>query len=351
MSNLTHIRLPLDRMNAAWRDALASAVAGALAWFLASWFFGHPHPVFAIVTAIVCLAPGLPNHGRQATGLMLGVAVGIAMGELAFHIPETLLEAEPLALLRMSGAVFFSILIASCFGLPPVVPIQAGVSAVLVLAMGPENAGWHRMQDVITGVGVGLLFSQILLTPDPLRQIDSAMHNLLLQIGAGLESAAEALRQTEARDAEKALGVMLRAQENLAQLRAGVDGARYSVRWSLRGRMAATSVTAAADRSEHDALRICAAALLLGDALHEALLRGEPAPAGLESSLRTVAILAHGKAGATAGNSANALALPEPNAPEWMPVISSLNIIFEILQKNSVPNRHQVVGKTALTSS
>lgn len=341
MSVLTYIRLPLDRMNTAWRDALATAVAGALAWLLASWFLGHPHPVFAIVTAIVCLAPGLPNHGRQATGLVLGVAVGIAMGELALQIPQTLLEAEPLALLRMSGAVFFSILIASCFGLPAVVPIQAGVSAVLVLAMGPENAGWHRMQDVIIGVGIGLLFSQILLTPDPLRQIDRAMHDLLLRIGAGLEAAAEALRQIEPRHAETALGMMLRAQEDLALLRAGVDGARYSARWSLRGRMAAMSVTAAADRSEHDAIRISAAALLLGDALHEALLRGNPPPVGLESSLRTVATLARAKADGTAGHSASALPLPEPNAPEWMPVISSLYIIFEILQNSSSPNRHQ----------
>ena len=350
MNIVTHIRLSLERMNAAWRDALATAIAGALAWLLATWIFGHPHPVFAIVTAIVCLAPGLPNHGRQAAGLMLGVAIGILMGELALQIPETMLEAEPLALLRMSAAVFFSILIASAFGLPAVVPIQAGVSAVLVLAMGPENAGWHRMEDVIVGAGAGLLFSQILLTPDPLRQIDSAMGHLLLRIGAGLEAAAEAMRKADPRRADTALGLMLRAQEDLALLRAGADGARYSARWSLRGRLAAASVTTAADDTEHDAIRLCAAALLLADGLREVLLQGKQPPDELESSLRVLAALASGKPDGSIAYPGHPSPRPETTAPEWMPVMSSLRILSEILQKNALPGRHQRVGKAELPS-
>ena len=343
------IRLSFERMNAAWRDALATAIAGALAWILAIWLFGHMRPVFAIVTAIVCLAPGLPNHGRQATGLMLGVAVGILMGELALQIPETMLEAQPLALLRMSGAVFFSILVASSFGLPAVVPIQAGVSAVLVLAMGAENAGWHRMEDVIVGTGTGLLFSQILLTPDPLRQIDGAMGNLLLRIGAGLEAAAEALRQADSRRMEIALGLLLRAQEDLALLRAGADGARYSARWSLRGRLAARSVTVAADRTEHDAIRLCAAALLLGDALHEALLEGKQTPDGLEDSLRALAVLASGKARDPVALPCHSSPQLQISNPEWLPVISPLSILSEILRKSALPGRHQAAGKADLT--
>ena len=350
MSIVTRIRLSLERMNGAWRDALATAIAGALAWLLANWLLGHPHPVFAIVTAIVCLAPGLPNHGRQATGLMLGVAIGILMGELALQIPETMLEAEPLALLRMSAAVFLSILIASVFGLPAVVPIQAGVSAVLVLAMGAENAGWHRMEDVIVGAGAGLLFSQILLTPDPLRQIDSAMAHLLLRIGAGLEAAAEALHKADPRRAETTLGLMLRAQEDLALLRAGADGARYSARWSLRGRLAAASVISAADDAEHDAIRLCAAALLLADGLREALLQGKRPPGELESSLRALAALSSGKATGPLAYPGHSSPQLETIAPDWMPVVSSLRVLSEILRKNALPGRHQKVGKAELAS-
>lgn len=43
-------------------------------------------------------------------------------------------------------------ILASMFGLPPVVPIQAGASAMLVLLMGPQAAGFVRFVDVIVGV-------------------------------------------------------------------------------------------------------------------------------------------------------------------------------------------------------
>lgn len=331
MKPAIRLSLPFNRIAAAGRDALATAVAGALAWLLASWLFGHTHPVFAIVTAIVCLAPGLPNHGRQAAGLMLGVAIGILTGELALLVPDSLMEAGALALLRMSGAVLCSILIASAFGLPAVVPIQAGVSAVLVLAMGSENAGWHRMQDVFVGVGVGLLFSQILLTPDPLRRVDVAMRNLLRRIGTAFETAASAVQNADPTRAGTAVGLILRAQEDLVLLRDGADAARYAARWSLRGRLAAGSVTAAADQSEHDAIRICAAALLLGDALHEALRQGGQPPPGLESQLRMLAARASGKAGKDLlpyGNGSPTIGL---TGPAWLPLISPLDILNKML--------------------
>lgn len=194
MRSPLRLQVPLQRMALAWADALTASIAGASAWLLANWLLGHPNPVFAIVSAIVCLSPGLPNHGRQAAGLMLGVIIGIAMGELALLVPDGTVDSRFLPLMRMTGAVFLSIMLAASCGLLAVAPIQAGVSAVLVLAMGPENAGWNRMQDVTVGVGVGLVFSQILLTPDPRRQIEASMHDLRVRLARGLVLVAEALR-------------------------------------------------------------------------------------------------------------------------------------------------------------
>jgi Predicted membrane protein len=108
-------------------------------------FFGHIHPVFAAISAVVCLAPGLPSHGKQAVGLMVGVATGIIVGEAALWLPD----AYPL--LRIGFATFSAIAIAALYGLGAVVPIQAGVSAVLMLAVGPESAGVVRMLDVVVG--------------------------------------------------------------------------------------------------------------------------------------------------------------------------------------------------------
>ena len=49
------------------------------------------------------------------------------------------------------------------FGLGPVLPIQAGVSTLLVLALGADTAGFVRMIDVLIGAAVGFLFNRLLL--------------------------------------------------------------------------------------------------------------------------------------------------------------------------------------------
>jgi uncharacterized membrane protein YgaE (UPF0421/DUF939 family) len=146
----------LTRWSADWRDVLASAFGAGLAWVLAQRLFGHAEPIFAPISAIICLAPGLPNHTRQTMGLLLGVATGIVVGELSLLVPDAFL------LLRIVTACFFAMLVASAYGHSPIVPIQAGVSAILVVAFGPATTGSVRMIDVAVGAGVGLVISLVL---------------------------------------------------------------------------------------------------------------------------------------------------------------------------------------------
>lgn len=259
------------RIASAWRDALASAIAACIAWILALWLFGHPHPLFAAITAIVCLSPGLPSHGQQAAGLMLGVAIGIVVGELALLLPEGMLVPEGLSLLRLFTAILFSILIAALFGQPAVVAIQAGVSAALVLALGPENAGLNRLEDVGVGVAVGLLFSQVLLTPDPIRTIDAAADALLLKLAGAFRRSAAAAEKRDSGEAEAALSAFSLAHGDLVALGAGIEAARYATRWSLRGRLAASAVAGMAARYDRRATRLYASCLLFGEALTAAL--------------------------------------------------------------------------------
>ena len=54
-----------SRAKLAARDAMAAALASILAWVLAQQLWHHPKPAFAVVTAVICLAPGLPS---QSTG-------------------------------------------------------------------------------------------------------------------------------------------------------------------------------------------------------------------------------------------------------------------------------------------
>jgi uncharacterized membrane protein YgaE (UPF0421/DUF939 family) len=145
-----------ERESEAWREALASALGAALSWILAQRLLGHQQPVFAAISAIVCLSPGLPSHTKQTMGLLLGVATGIVLGELSLVLPADI------PLLRITLAAFLSMIVAASYGLAALVPIQAGVSAILITVFGPAADGPNRLLDVAVGAAVGLLFSQLL---------------------------------------------------------------------------------------------------------------------------------------------------------------------------------------------
>ncbi|MGV3552415.1 FUSC family protein [Rhizobium sp.] len=147
-----------QRIRESFTRVLAATAAAALAYWLARVVLGQSQPIFAAITAIICLAPGIPSHFRQAVNLLIGVSIGIVVGELVFLLPDSL-GAYDIGELRVGVAIFTAMLIATIFGLPPVVPIQAGASALLVILMGPQAAGLARYLDVLLGTAVGVSFA------------------------------------------------------------------------------------------------------------------------------------------------------------------------------------------------
>ena len=282
------VRRVADRLWTALPDALAATAAAALAWGLSWAVIGHEHPVFAAVSAIVCLSPGLPNHGRQAVGLVLGVSTGILVGEAAL-----LLLPDTIPALRLSLASFVAIMIASGYGLIAVVPIQAGVSALLVLALGAESAGFARLIDVACGTAVGLLFSQVLFTPDPVRQLHAGERALLADLRTAFGQAGAALASGEQEKAQAALRTFSDAHTSVLALVAGIDNARSAAKWSVRGRLRRKDLRLAAGRFGRRSTRAYAAALLFGTALATAMQRhpGAPPPPALAPGIAAAADL------------------------------------------------------------
>ncbi|WP_120077303.1 FUSC family protein [Aurantiacibacter odishensis] len=176
----------LERLQENWRrafrESLESALAAGIAWWIGTLVFGPEHtPLFAAVAAVVSLAPGLPSHSRQALGLLLGVVVGIVVGEAALALAG---EVQPPV---MALAVFAAIMLAIAFEVQPIIGIQAGVSAVIVLVEGQGESSYARVIDALIGGGVALAFSQVLLTPDPF--------GILRKEGAKLMRAADTLHE------------------------------------------------------------------------------------------------------------------------------------------------------------
>lgn len=295
--------------------------------------------MFAAITAIVCLAPGLPSHRQQALGVLLGVGTGIIIGELALEGTEGSL------LPRMSIATFFAIIIATSFGFPPVVPIQAGVSAALVLALGPSTAGQVRMLDVAIGAGIGLLFSQVLITPDPVRTIEDAVRGLFRKFASGFAECSLAVTEADAKQAVTALDSLSKAHDDLIVLRNEIQTARRMARWTLRGRFVARKIRERAARYDRQTIRLYAAALLFVDALAEALRKNEaPPPHALAGRIaqieRACAHLAESSGrGDYPAQFTEVTDITEPLAPSWRLCVTHLYAVEGALRALNAPGR------------
>jgi uncharacterized membrane protein YgaE (UPF0421/DUF939 family) len=103
--------------------------------------------------------------------LLLAVATGIVIGELTTALSDNItLLSDNITLLKIALAAFVAMIVAASYGQSAVVPIQAGVSAMLIVAFGSATTGSVRMADVAVGAAVGFLFSQVLSAADQKRQ-------------------------------------------------------------------------------------------------------------------------------------------------------------------------------------
>lgn len=237
------LKLPIRNWSSAAQDIALSALAATLAWWCASLAFGDERPIFAAIAAIVCLAPGIGSHGRQAIGMLVGVTVGIVVGEFARFLPWNMtLLVGSVTLAAMFAAV--------SFGLNAVMVIQAGASAVLVVGSTAATAGTTRVGDSLIGAMIGLLFSQVLFTPDPVFRLRRAGETLIKQVEAALED----------RDAESQTTARIRASE--AALGDAIDFACSVARWTLRGRLRSADITLVVKQWRRSLDRLPALALI-----------------------------------------------------------------------------------------
>src|SRR5215207_7671648 len=79
------LRTRLGRLRERAAFIAQCGVAAALAWWVARSVLHHDLPFFAPVTAIICLGMSYGQRLRRAYELMVGVAVGVFIGDLFIH--------------------------------------------------------------------------------------------------------------------------------------------------------------------------------------------------------------------------------------------------------------------------
>jgi uncharacterized membrane protein YgaE (UPF0421/DUF939 family) len=169
----------------AWPLLQATAAATA-AWIIARHLIHGHAPFFAPIAAVIALNASRGQRGLNGLRLVLGVFVGIAVGELSVAV---LGSGYP----SLAVATFTALAIARVLARATLVLNQASVAAILTVVSAGGQAGPQRLADALIGTGVALVCTQLLFSPEPVGLLRRAQESALRDLAAALERTASSL--------------------------------------------------------------------------------------------------------------------------------------------------------------
>ncbi|WP_246158340.1 FUSC family protein [Micromonospora palomenae] len=227
----------LHRVRMAVGLALQAGVAAALAWVVSHEFLNNPQPVFAPISAVGTLAASVGQRLRRTVELIIGVAVGVFLGDVLIYFLGT-------GGWQLGLVVTSAILLTIFFGASVAIVIQAAATAVLIVTLSPSTQDLEipRFIDAFIGGGIALLVTAILLPLNPLRVINRAARPALDLLAAQLDITAEALRNRDRGSAQRALERLRENKEELANFTEAIEGAKETstlspARWHRRSEL------------------------------------------------------------------------------------------------------------------
>src|SRR5918994_67881 len=196
---LQRLRSGALRLRSGWLPILQTAVAACLAWFLAVLILGLERPTFAPIAAVIVLGLAVGERGRRAVELTLGVAFGVAIGDLLVSfVGAGAIQAGIFVVLAMGLAVFLG---GGELGVK-----EAAISAMIIMiTFQPSAAGFpvDRFLEALIGGGTALLINA-LLPVNPERMVEEAAFPVFAESAAVLEEVADALETRDARRVQRA---------------------------------------------------------------------------------------------------------------------------------------------------
>lgn len=182
-------------------------LGAATAWFVAADVLHHSRPFFAPVTAMISLGMSFGQRLRRVAEVMIGVAVGVFVGDVFVHFFGS-------GVWQIVLVVVIAMSIASLLGAGLLLTTQAGVQSVIVttLVAAPGQA-FTRWLDAVIGGLVALVFT-LVAPAAPLRRPRQQAAAVVRELGAILSDTVTALRDQDA-DLASACLVRARASEHL----------------------------------------------------------------------------------------------------------------------------------------
>ncbi|MET8356682.1 FUSC family protein [Micromonospora sp. NPDC005171] len=224
----------LHRVRMAGGLAVQAGLAAGLAYFVSHRLLGNPQPVFAPISAVGTLAASVGQRFRRTIELIVGVGVGVAVGDLLIYLLGT-------GAWQLGLVVTVAILLTIFAGASVAIVIQAAATAVLIVTLSPstQNLEIPRFVDAFLGGGIALLVTAVLLPLNPLRVINRAARPALDLLAAQLDATADGLRKRDRATIQGALEKLRNNKEELATLAEAIEGAKETAtlspaRWHRR---------------------------------------------------------------------------------------------------------------------
>jgi len=326
----------LARLRSQMRLILQAAIAASVSWELASLAFPNRSPLFAPFAAIVCLASGYGQRARRTLELILGVALGIGVADLAARATGTgswqlfliTLAAMSVAVLLDAGRVFV---------------LQAGLSAMIVVTVQPPGSGLagQRFLEVLIGGLIALAVSS-LVPADPRRALSATGAPVLDEFKETLRDLARALDDRDVTRARRALERARAIDAAAANWQGEVRVAQETMRTSPTVRRMQREIAAQAQAAAYmdlavRNLRVLARAVIRGIEL------GDTVPASIAVALQQIASAAEGLGAELTGDTRHA----DPRQP----LLVAVGAAATALRENGSLSVSAIVGQIRSTAT
>jgi len=177
-----------------------TATAAVVAWELAVLLLPDPRPAFASIAAVIAVGATHDQQARRAVQLVGGVVLGLSIADVLIQLIGTgAWQMGVLLVLAMGTAV--------ALGAPEMVIVEAGVSAILLVALDPGAAAGfqpNRIFEAMIGGATALAVSAFFFPPDPALGPGRAAQAMFVELGRALERIAVALESRDVTAAERA---------------------------------------------------------------------------------------------------------------------------------------------------
>ena len=235
-STVDRVKASAVRLRLSMIPIIQCSLGAALAWFIAHNVIGHPDPFFAPTAAIVSIGISFGARIRRSVELVVGVAVGIGIGDLFIaQVGTGVWQVGLVVAAAMACSVFLD-------G-GSIITIQAAGSAVLVSTLSQSSeAGPSRMIDALVGGLVGVLMVG-LIPLHPVRRAREHAADVLSVMSKSMITCADGLLEQNSEKVHEALSAVRATQKQIDALRSALEGGREVSRisplyWNSRKRLA-----------------------------------------------------------------------------------------------------------------